>query len=379
MGTLKARFEALQRSRVGMFGKKLLDDQAPNLAALLAWGTLSTLLPLLLGILAIAGLVLRDPERLDRVYSTLLSALPPGQLGALDQALQGMRQAAAAPAGVVSLVLLLFNGSSFFANMAGVFDQTYHVESRNIVLQRVVAVIMLVVVSALLILSTLSLGIGSLLGSVPLGLGTNPLVAQLEGWSVSVLSAFLLFLMLYKVLPNARQGWRDVLPGTLLSSVLFFVILLVFPLYVAIFPPSHAYAVFGVFLVLTFWIYLLGWVFVLGAALNAFIQEPSRAVALAEATQRAQYGRARFARLDSQLEATSSGHAPLLQGGGPLGAPRRSLDAQLALSGGSFGGAQARCADCPARGPSITGRVLGFIGLVLAVLLLRQQSRTAVS
>jgi uncharacterized BrkB/YihY/UPF0761 family membrane protein len=45
---------------------KLVHDEAPNLAALLAWDMLSTLLPLLLGILAIGGLVLRDPQHLDQ-------------------------------------------------------------------------------------------------------------------------------------------------------------------------------------------------------------------------------------------------------------------------------------------------------------------------
>ena len=47
---LMERLKALMGSRVGLFAKKLMDDQAPNLAALLAWGTLSALLPLLLGV-----------------------------------------------------------------------------------------------------------------------------------------------------------------------------------------------------------------------------------------------------------------------------------------------------------------------------------------
>ena len=68
----------------------------------------------------------------------------------------------------------------------------------------------------------------------------------------------------------------------------------VFPLYVALFPPNHAYAVFGVFLVLTFWLYILGIVLVLGAELNAFLEQPARSVALAEATAAAERGRAEY-------------------------------------------------------------------------------------
>src|SRR5258708_26599571 len=165
--------------------------------------------------------------------------------------------------------------------MASVFDQAYHVESRNFVMQRVVSVLMLIITTTLMIVATLAAGLASLIGNVPLGLPIGPVLARVFGWSISIVSAFVLFLLIYKALPNARQGWRDVLPGVLLASVLLLVISQIFPLYVVLFPPNHAYAVFGVFLVFTFWLYLLGFILVLGAELNAFLHEPARSVALA--------------------------------------------------------------------------------------------------
>src|SRR5207253_2741096 len=210
--SLKKHLEAFQRSRAGLFVKKLLDDQAPNLAALLAWGTLSALLPLLLGVLSLAGLVLRDPKRLDEIYATLI------------------------------------------------------------------------VTTVLLVISTLAAGLGSMVGNVPLPIAVGPVLARVIGWSVSILSVFVLFLLIYRFLPNVKQGWRDVLPGALLASALLLIVSQVFPLYVTLFPPNHAYAIFGVFLLFTFYLYVVGFVFVLGAELNAFLHEPARSVALAEAT-----------------------------------------------------------------------------------------------
>jgi membrane protein len=347
MNSLKARVEAFQRSRLGLFVKKIMDDQAPNLAALLAWGTMTALLPLILGILSVAGLILRDPERLDQVYRTVLVLVPQEAAGPVSDALDAVRQAAAAPAGIVALVLLLFNGSSFFSNMATVFDQAYHVESRNFVMQRVVAIVLLVITTALLVISTLAVGLGTLIGSIPLGLPIGPTLGRAISWSISILSAFAVFLLIYKLLPNAKQGWRDVLPGAIVSSVLFFVISLIFPLYVGLFPPNQAYALFGVFLVLTFWLYLLGFVFVLGAELNAFLQEPARSVALAEATAAAQHGRAEFDRPSGQVRAEATGTAPAL-----TGAERANRHK-----------------------PSQAGRMLGFIGLLVAILMLRGRAR----
>src|SRR4051794_7205296 len=171
MKSLKSRLQAFQNSKLGQFLKKVLDDQAPNLAALLAWGTLSTLLPLMLGMLTIAGLILRDPERLDTLYNTILVLVPASASSTIGEALDGVRKTAAAPVGAIAIVLLLFNGSSFFANMGSVFDQIYHVEGRNMIVQRLMAVVMLILASALLVLSTFSLGLGSVIKDLP-GIGS---------------------------------------------------------------------------------------------------------------------------------------------------------------------------------------------------------------
>jgi membrane protein len=352
-----------------LFIKKVMDDQAPNLASLLAWGTLSTMLPLLLGILSVAGLILRDPERLDQIYSTMLVMLPSDAAGPISSALDGVRQSAA-PAGIIAIILLLFNGSSFFANMASVFDQAYHVETRNFIMQRLVALAMLVIISVLVVVSTLAAGISSIVGNVPIGVPIGPVLARVVAWSVSIVSVFLLFLLIYKILPNARQTWRDVMPGTELATVLLLVISQLFPLYVSLFPPNQAYALFGVFLLFTFYLYLLGLVFVLGAELNAFLQQPSRSLALAEATTATLRGSAEYGQQTGRVRAEARGSAPAVQGA--LGTPVRSTTAQFAEQGRRAEPQPTR----PTPRSSPAGRMLGFIGLIVAVLLLRGRTGT---
>jgi uncharacterized BrkB/YihY/UPF0761 family membrane protein len=191
------------------------------------------------------------------------------------------------------------------------------------------AIAVLIVTSVLLVISTLAAGIGTLIGNTPIGLPIGPALGRTVSFSISILSAFLLFLLIYKVLPNTKQGWRDVLPGAMLSSVLFFVISLIFPLYVSLFPPNQAYALFGVFLVLLFWLYLLGFVFVLGAELNAFLLEPVRSAG---------------AQIDQHAHSSST-----------------SQSAECVPSSASYR-------------PSLAGRLLGFVGLLIAALLLRSRT-----
>ena len=324
MNALKARLEAFRRSRPGQFLQKFQDDQATNLAALLAWGTLSALLPLLLGILGLFGLVIRDPQRLDQVYSVLLALLPAIASDFLGPALEGVRHQAAAPISIIGLGLLLYNGAGLFGNMASIFDLAYHVEDRNTVMQNAVAILMLVIVAILMGISTTALGLGVALGSLPIGLPVGPVIGRVVSWSISIVTAILTFWLVYKILPNKPQSWRDALPGALVATVLFFVISLLFPLYLKLFPPDQAYAVFGVFLVFTFWLYLLGLIFVLGAELNAFLEEPARSVALAEATARAQQGKAEVRQQPGQVEAEATGAAPDMGGRGPLGGRGRA-------------------------------------------------------
>ena len=374
MGALKQKLEAFRGSRVGQFFKKFQDDKATELASLLAWGTLSTLLPLLLGVMGLAGLVLRDPERLNQLYDTLLAVVPQDALEPLSDALASMRENAAGTVGI-GLVLLLYNGSRFFTNMTSIFNQAYHVENRNMVKQTVVSVLMLLITTVLLVFSTTALGIGGLLGSLPIALPVGPVVGRVISWSLSIVSALAVFLLLYKILPNAKQGWRDVLPGTLGATALFFAIMLLFPLYTTFFPPNQTYATFGLFLVFTFWLYLLGIVFVMGAEINAYVQQPARSVALAEATADAAHGKADIRQQGGEVHAEAVGTAATQGESNPTAVNPDKPGATSSGSAPAPGSAQARGsaqpAPAPSSGKSFGGALLGFVGMIAAAVLLR--------
>jgi membrane protein len=368
---------AFQRSRAGQFVKKAMDDRVPNLAVLLAWGTLNTLLPLVLGMLAISGFVLRDPQRLDQLSGALFSLAPGQAASTLRDILSSTRDSAGA-ASIISVLLLLFSGSNFFANMQMVFNLAYHVEDRNFILQRVLAIVMLLLATALMLVSTTAYGLGNLIGSLPIGVPVGPVLGRVVGWSVSILSAVILFALLYKILPNKPQGWRQTLPGALLATVLFFVILQVFPLYLAIFPPNQAYAAFGVFLLLMFWVYLLGIVLVLGAELNAFLEEPGRSTALAETKARAEKGQVATQEAAGGVQTVASGSAAA--GGQEPSAPARSRNPFLAQRPAEAESTAQSSAPSTAAGPAagstrpgIAGRLIGLAGLLGAVFLLSRQ------
>jgi membrane protein len=236
-------------------------------------------------LLAVAGLVLRDPQTLEAVKSKVLESLPSDVAGIVGNILQETLRSAAV-LGIVGVVLLLWNGSGFFVKMQSIFNQAHHVPDRNFVGQRAVGLVMLLVAAALLLISTAAYGAASVLVSasdlvfqyVPFEVPGRGLLGGLIGWSLSILSAILLFLALYKVLPNKPRPWKASLPGALAATVLYFIIMQVFPLYMALFGSRfQTYAIFGILLLMMFWSYLLGFILVLGAELNAFLEGPELA------------------------------------------------------------------------------------------------------
>ena len=377
---MRDKLAAFQRSRLGQFVKKVNDDRVSNLAILLAWGTLNTLLPLFLGMLAISGLVLRDPERVDQLGSALVSVAPGQAATTLRDILTSTRDSAGA-ASIISLLLVLFSGSNFFANMQMVFNLAYHVKDRNFIWQRLIALVMLVVVTALVLVSTTAYGLGNVIGSLPIGVPIGPVLGRAVGWSISIVSAILMFLLLYKILPNKPQTWGQTLPGALLAAVLFFAILQVFPLYLAIFGKGfQAYAAFGVFLLLMFWMFLLGIVLVLGAELNAFLEEPGRATALGESKARAEKGQATVQQQPGQVRTQATGRAAAGGQEPNARAPSRSAfaAARSTLSATSEAPSQPpRAARESPRHLGVGGRLIGLAGLLGAAVLLSRGQPSA--
>jgi membrane protein len=296
------------------FVQKVMNDRMPNLAVLLAWGALSTLFPALLGLFALTGLVLQDQQRLDQISDMIFSLMPVPVAATLRDVLARTRVNAGL-AELISIFLVFFNGANFFAGMESVFNLAYHVADRNLILQRVVGVLVLVAVTALALLSTVAYSLGALVSTessallavLPFVVPRN-LVAAAIGQLVSVLTAGAIFLVLYRVLPHRDQTWRQALPGTLLATLLLLVIVQVFPLYLKFFGQGfEVYAVFGVFLLLMLWLYLLGLVLVLGAELNAFLEEPGRSAALAQTTARAEVGQVEAERAPGRIQTRATG------------------------------------------------------------------------
>jgi uncharacterized BrkB/YihY/UPF0761 family membrane protein len=98
----------------------------------------------------------------------------------------------------------------------------------------------------------------------------RPLYSSLKGWGHPKCSAIsslitLLFGAIYKVLPDKRIEWHDVLIGAFVTAFLFTVGKLLISLYIGSTAIASSYGAAGSLIVVLLWIYYSAQIFLLGA------------------------------------------------------------------------------------------------------------------
>lgn len=263
--------DRLKRSGPGRFAAKYGADRADDGAILIAWTALFSLFPLIIGLLAVLGLFLRDPGRAHALGNAIQTQFP-SEVAELLSFLQETRDISGW-LGLISVAGLLWSGSAFFGAMAQVFNRFYGVGDRGFVWQKLMAFGMIFVYVVMILITVLASGVPTFLVGLSQQLPFQvPGFALGIGWLVSVATAVVTFLVLYRVVPNASLQLRDVWRGAVLAGVLFVILNQVFPLYLQMFGGGFAaYKALGLFLLLMTWFYLLARIIVLGAELNAFL------------------------------------------------------------------------------------------------------------
>jgi len=234
-------------------------SQASNYAAALAFNAMLSMFPLILGALAIIGLSIRDPATEARMQALIVQAFPGAASPGLVQALQGVRQSAGW-FGLVSIAGLVWSAGGIFASMEFVFAQIFGIQQRDVVRQKLMGLVMMIVLVTAL---TLTVVANTLAAFLPM--------SWITGIVIGSLVMMLLLVLLYRLVPNRAYPIRDVLPGALLAGAMIELLSLAFPLYTRISGGFNTYGKeFALFFVLAAWFYLLSNLILLGAVYNKF-------------------------------------------------------------------------------------------------------------
>jgi membrane protein len=330
----------------GRVARKVVEDNVPSQAVLIAWSALQTIFPIALALAAILGLVLNSAGVDSTGIYRTVAAIVPDQ-ASRAQVLEALRLVRTQTGlfAILAFVGFLWSASSLFGAMEQTFDVIFHVPARPFVRQKLMAIVMMVIFTVFAGLAVLSSTLLALLDSLP-GLSTlritHPPVSYGTQFVVGSVSGFLLFFALYYVVPNRRQSMRQVWPGALIAGVGFELLSLVFPIYLSLAGRGmNQYGrTFALLFILMAYFYFVGLVTLVGLEVNAVIHpvpvpQPDRAAALSPAArgegQPAREIRARDQRLRAEREAEAAAPAPPRT---LRGRPRRVL---FGLLGGAIG------------------------------------------
>jgi membrane protein len=268
--------DRLKRSFPGRVAVKFGEDRAANWAVQIAWSSLLAMFPIILIAVDVLGYVLSlAGQGGDEVRRSVTAVFPSADAQKqVQDVLQHYRQQGGIYA-VVGLAGLVLSGSALFGTMDQAFASVYRVRPRPLLAQRLMSVAMIGLFTVLIGLdvatSSLLPALNNLGGFIPGGLTTGPLAFGLQ-LVVGVVAGFLVFAVIYFVVPNRRQRWSHVVPGALLSGVLLEVVTLIFPIYLSVNRGMAAYGkTFGLFFVLMTFFFFLGLITMVGAEVNGVL------------------------------------------------------------------------------------------------------------
>jgi len=243
--------------------------------AAIAFYVVTSLAPVLLIVVAVAGLVFGQ----DAVRGNLVNemvGLVGRQGGELIQTMlaQSSDKTTGAAASVFGVLMVVLTASGVFGEMQTALNRTWDVDSSNqpwfsLIRARAAS---LGLVAALGFLLMVSLAASTALAALGAYLDSRsalaPLLLACLNTAISLLLFAALFAAIFKVLPDVPIAWRDVAAGGIITAVLFTIGKSLIGWYLGTTAASSAYGAAGALIVILLWSYYSAQIFLFGAELT---------------------------------------------------------------------------------------------------------------
>ncbi len=248
------------------------EDNGPRLAAALAYYALFCLAPLLMIVMAVAGLALGQQS-----VRVALMAYTYGLVGSAGaQAIQEILQDIHKPvvgtlAGAVGVLLLLIGASGVFSELQNALSTIWHVKSQcsgrwRLVRDHCMSFGMVLASGLLLVISLLLTTILAAVGKFASNqLPGSEAALHLVGTLVSLTITTLLFAMIFKLLPGTPIAWRDVWVPAAATAIMFDLGKLLIAFYLGKSIWASAYGAASSLMIVTAWVYYSAWILYFGA------------------------------------------------------------------------------------------------------------------
>lgn len=246
---------------------KFFNDRGTHLAAMVAYFALLSFVPLVFLALSLFGLAHRA-EASDFLVKELSRAFPGSSVESILTLVHRVQDNAAV-LGIIGGVTLLWSSLSLFSSLESALNIVYGRPNRPFLSGKRIAAILMVGSIVTLFVSLVIGGLGvDVLKQYSPGFVGNGAVRYVLSVAVSLVGVFLFLLAVYRVLPNTPVTVRDVLPGTIVASIVLEASFQVLPVFVRFAGVNVTLRVLGGPVILLLWLYVMANVIVFCAELN---------------------------------------------------------------------------------------------------------------
>ncbi len=250
------------------------EDKIPKFSAALAYTTVFSFGPLLVVIIFLCSIFFGQEATQGRIYDEMVQFV--GQDAALqlqtiikNASLSGKGSFAA----VIGIVTLLLGATAVFAEVQDSINTIWGFKAKpkkgiwKIIRNRFLSFSVVVSLGFLLLVS---LAISTIIEGLSDRLKASfPDVALVIFYILNLVVSFIvitaLFTLIFKVLPDAKTKWKDVLPGAITSGILFMIGKFAISFYISKTNVGSTYGAAGSLVILLLWVYYSAIILYLGA------------------------------------------------------------------------------------------------------------------
>lgn len=251
-------------------------------AASIAYYAIFSLFPLLLVLAGVLGFVLVSTPEPEQVVDFVTTVIPISEDFIRTNLVQILVQRGTV--GIFGLVGLIWAASAVFITLARNINLAWPgAVSRNPIQGRLIGMAMLAVIAFLFVLSVLGATVFTLLPVTPAEEASR--AALFESMLGSIFSAliplllsFLVFLAMYRWIPNIRVNWMEAFWGALFAALAWRLSVFLFRWYInsGLVRLEILYGSLATIILLLIWIYLTALITLLGAHISSAVAYTTR-------------------------------------------------------------------------------------------------------
>jgi membrane protein len=249
-----------------------IDDEMLSRGAAIAFYTVTSIAPVLLIVIAIAGLIFGQDAAQNAISGEFSGLMGRQTADVLQSAIASAAgKSSSIIATIIGLTTLVATASGAFGEMQAALNSIWKTKSHattvsRLIRARVSSLGLVGVMGFLLVVSlVISAGLTAFSNYLDAFMPMGKMVLPALNFVVSLLLLGVLFGAIYKVLPDRSLQWTDVVIGALITSALFNTGKSLIGWYIGSSAIASSYGAAGGLIVLLLWVYYSVQIFLLGA------------------------------------------------------------------------------------------------------------------